>query len=271
MFENLREYDDNNFVELVEKTNSATGGLRGTLPRRSLYSSQEALDMGLFPLDNTIPLPPQSEWKKIIEECHGKQIFPFYHQARTNLFNPWDQDGLGYCWAWSLTACVMGTRAVEGQKPVLLAPVSLGYSVNWRNAGNYMDKAIKDASKRGIAPQEYVPGTWNRDYTKYKPGWEAEALKYRPYEWWDVNTYGVDAERVIAQALAIFALGRPLYIGYNWWSHAVEGVGLIWDPSKPYNVVWLIQNSHNDGVIKLSGSRGIPSEAYGIRAITFAG
>jgi len=129
MFENLREYDDNNFVELVEKTNSATGGLRGTLPRRSLYSSQEALDMGLFPLDNTIPLPPQS-WKKIIEECHGKQIFPFYHQARTNLFNPWDQDGLGYCWAWSLTACVMGTRAVEGQKPVLLAPVSLGYSAH---------------------------------------------------------------------------------------------------------------------------------------------
>jgi len=58
-------------------------------------------------------------------------------------------------------------------------------------------------------------------------------------------------------------------VGYVWWGHAVEYVGPLWDPSTPHNAVW--PNSHNDGVIKLGGSRGIPSEAYGVRVITSAG
>jgi len=58
-------------------------------------------------------------------------------------------------------------------------------------------------------------------------------------------------------------------VGYVWWGHAVEYVGSPWDHSTPHNAVW--PNSRNDGVIKLGVSRGIPSEAYGVRVITSAG
>lgn len=254
-------FDDISSEQLVSELNDFGGP--GALPRETLYGSDEAISRGLIPFEETPLKPiPKNSWKEVIDYCHERQIFPLYHQEAAGLLKDWNQDGLGYCWAWSLTAAVMGCRELEGQERVLLAPVSLGFSVNWKNEGNTLDKAIKDAAERGIAPQEYVPGTWNRNYNTYKEGWQEAAKKFRPLEWWDIDTYRGNTDNIIGQCLAVLATGRPLYVAYMWWAHAVECVALQWRDG----IVWVIQNSHNDGIIRLTGSRGIPSEAYGIRA-----
>jgi hypothetical protein len=74
---------------------------------------------------------------------------------------------------------------------------------------------------------------------------------------------------MIQHAISILWTGRPLYIAYNWWGHALECCGVRWDESVKYNIVWQIRNSHNEeDIIELTGDRGIPDESYCIRAST---
>jgi hypothetical protein len=234
------------------------------LPRSTAYGSDEAMRMGILPFAEYAPAVPPDRWKEVIEYCHTQQIFPVYHQKRAGLMPPWDQDGYGFCWAYGLTAALMNVREREGQARVRLSPFSLGWLTNWRNAGFFMDRAIAGARQRGIAPVEYVP-EYNLRPSTFKPGWEQEALRYRPSEWWDVRT-GRGAETV-GECLAILSCGTPLYVGYDWWRHALTLVSLEWDERAAYKVTFVLWNSHNGGeFVRIGSARGVPDEAYGLRA-----
>jgi len=234
----------------------------GALPRQTRYGDAP----GLVPFGAAYPdkLVDEADYKEVITHCHEHKIFTLYHQY--NSWAPegfrWNQNGLGYCWAWGVTAAVMDCRAREGRETVLLAPVSLGWLVNWRNRGNYLESAIRGARERGIAPAEYVPDPHSLSHRSYRDGWEEAAMRYRLGETWDC-----DPSRMIQHAISVLATGTPLYIAYNWWGHALECCGIRWDERERYNVVWQIRNSHNeDDLIELTGTRGVPDEAYGVRA-----
>lgn len=237
------------------------GGELGALPRKSVYGSAE----GLIPFGDAYldKLVDPKDYKEVIAHCHAMKIFPMYHEKATWLppGGRWNQNGLPYCWAWGMTSSFQNCRAQEGKKPIVqLAPVSLGFTVNWQSRGNYLESAINGARTRGIAPAEYVPSPFDRNYRNYKSGWEEAALNFRLGEVVDT-----DSRNMIQHCISILALGKPLYIAYNWWSHALQAAGVIWDESQPNNLRWVIQNSHNeDDFIELVGSKGIPSEAYGI-------
>ena len=260
----FRYYDDSNWKNLIVPPKTEDGSPQW-FRRRTRYASPEAAALGLVPLE---AYPDQViTWDKVpetIERCHAEKVFPLYHLHKY-LWKPedWYQDGYGYCWAYGLTAAVALARAVEGQPTVRLSPTSLGWLVGWRNRGYYCDEAIAGARSRGIAPVDYCPELV-LDIKKFKPGWETEALKYRPLEWWDVNT-GRDSKTTIQQALSILATGRALYVAYNWWGHALCCVGMKWEGG----AVWQLWNSHGDGVIEIAGSRGVPDEAYGVRATSW--
>jgi hypothetical protein len=206
-----------------------------------------------------------SDYKEVIQHCHEKQIFAVYHQKASGVLDQgWNQDGFGYCWAYGLTMATMDARALEGQSPVRLAPFSLGWLVGWKNQGYYCDRAIAGAKDKGIASAEFVP-EYNTNYNQFKSGWQQDALNYRPTEWWDMGGSGNTAK--IQQCLTILATGRALYVAYNWWGHALEVCGMRWDESEQNNVVWILRNSHNENdVIELTGSKGVPDEAYGVRS-----
>jgi len=257
-------YDESNWQKLLRRP-ATENGRPECLPRITKYASPEARALGLTPMEEyPDALIPWEKVQETIERCHREKIFPLYHQENAGVMKEWYQDGYGYCWAYGLTAAVMGCRAAEGQPPVRLSPFSLGWLVNWRNSGYYCDRAIAGARERGIAPADYVP-EYELNRCRFKDGWEQEAKKYRPLEWWDVDTSRGQKD-VIRQCLTILATGRPLYIAYNWWGHALECVGMRWDGSK---VIWQVWNSHGDGVIELAGSRGVPDEAYGVRATSW--
>lgn len=238
---------------------------QGAFPRQTVYGQAP----GLIPFGEAFPdkLVQPGEYKEVIAECHTAKIFPVYHQHKT--WAPsgkvWSQDGLNYCWAWGLTASVMDCRAREGKPTVELAPVSLGHLVGWKNAGNYLESAIRGATERGICSAAYVPDPYSRNYKSFKEDWEKDALKYRLAEQWDLDNSSTS--KMIQHAISVLATGTPLYVAYNWWGHALECVAVEWDEKVPNNIVWVLRNSHSeDDVIELTGSRGIPSEAYGIRA-----
>lgn len=261
----MREID---YREL-DKNPRTSNGEPEAMPRLTRYGSPEAAEFGLVPISDFPDLIiPKSDWGDVIKECHEKKIFPLYHQEAAGWAKDgWNQDGLGYCWAFALAACVMDTRQSQGQQPVLLAPTSLGWLVGWRNRGFFLDAAIAGARQNGIAPATHIPELSINPRT-FKDGWDEEALKYRPMEWWDTNRRSND-DAYIGQCLAILRTGRPLYVAYNWWGHAVECIGV--DMDSKGSIKWIIRNSHGEKEpIVLIGERGIPDEAYGIREITFA-
>lgn len=245
---------------------------RGVIPRRDdlVYGGREAEKIGLAPVHESVPdgLINPSDYKEAIQHCKDEQIFPMYHQA--NAWAPagyrFSQDGLNYCWTWSGTAALMDMRAMEDKTHVDLAPVSMGYLVGWRNDGNYLESFIKGARERGVTPVEYVGdsiNSTNRNSRTYKTGWEEARKNFRLDKVWDTNARAGDA-LMLQHCLTILNCAKPLFCAWNWWGHAVECCGILWDESKYLNVIWVLRNSHNeDDYYYLSGQRGVPDEAYG--------
>jgi len=259
-------YDDANY-DLLLRGPSTEDGAPQCLPRTTVYGAPGLDDRGYVPLtDFPELLVPKADWKEVIADCHARQIFPMYHLQNAHVMDKWYQDAYGYCWAYDTTAAVMGCRAVEGQRAVRLSPFGLGWLVGWRNRGFYVDKALEGARERGIPPADYVP-EYQLDTDKFKAGWEKEALKYRPLEWWDTNRK-LGVESMISQALALLSTGRPCPGALDWWGHALPVVGMDWDESVSNNIVWKWWNSHDDGIIEITGSKGVPDELYCVRATT---
>jgi hypothetical protein len=239
----------------------------GYRPRKSVYGENSATKIGLYPVD-AVPdaLIDLADMKEVIEECHAKKIFPKYHQ-----FNTWApdgefasyQNGLNYCWGWSGTACLMDVEAIEDRETVMLAPVSMGYLVGWANAGNYLESFIKGAREEGIAPAQ---AKGFNDTTRSKSFWaqfSEQRKEHRLDGVWDCNNNAGD-KVMLQHALSVLAYGRPLYIAYDWWGHALECVSMLWTENTYLNVTMEIRNSHGEKtLIKLDGSRCIFSEAYG--------
>lgn len=267
----IQSFGDHNYHELLQRRPATEDGGPQFLPRRSVYGQASATRLGLVPIHDFPDMLVQvGDFKAVILNCIEKQVFARYHQAASGVFKPnWNQSNFGFCWAYGLTAATMGCRAVEGQKPVRLSPFSLGWLVGWKNRGFYCDEAIAGANEKGIAPEEYVP-QYQLKPAKFKEDWEKAALNFRPLEWWDTRRADGDVE-MIQQCLSILSTGRPLYVGYNWWGHALEVCGMEWDESQPNGIVWVLRNSHDeDDVITLTGDKGIPDEAYGVRATTIS-
>jgi len=261
----MQRYDRRNYHQLTKTT---IDGAPQALPRVTTYGSRAATDNGLLPtlaLRNDLYEP--DDYKLVIHDCHRETIFPRYHQARSKWAAAgWNQGHYGYCWAYGLTAATMDCIEAEGHPPVRLAPFSLGWMVKWKNTGYYCDSAIIGARQRGIASADSVP-EYNLEPRSFKQGWETDALKYRPLEWWDTKNDTPDS--MTSQCLTILATGRPCYVNWYWWGHAAELVAMDWDESLAYPVTLIVRNSHAEtDLIELTGHRGIPDEAYGIRTVS---
>lgn len=260
-----RVYDTDNGTDFVDLVRMVPSDFVQALPRRELYASPEADALGLTPVE-AVPdvLIAPSEYEGRIKEAHELQNMPVYHMYHT--WRPkgtkYNQNGIGYCWTWGGTGCVMTTRAMEDKDTVLLAPVSMGYLVNWADRGNYLGSFIKGAREQGICPA--VDGNLN-DLRRSASVWNAvgQREKFRLGVVWDTRS-----SAMTQHCISILCYGRSLYIAYSWWGHAVELVGI-----QVVNGVyqWLISNSHNESdVIILTGSRAIPSEAYGFVSTVLA-
>lgn len=253
------------YNHLVDKLGVERGYKRGAIPRKSIYGTVT----GFKPFGEEVDkLVDEDDYRQVIEQAHEDQTFPVYHQHAS--WAPpgfrWNQNGLGYCWIWSLAGCMMDRMAIEGRSTVLLSPVTMGRIVDWKDEGNYLEEGIRGAQTYGLAEMSYTPDQHSLDYRHYKPGWEDNALLNRLGDVWDLDNRSKSV--MIQHSVSVSRTGASLYIAYNWWGHALNCVGLRWDKSEKYNLVWVIRNSHDEeDVIELTGTKGVPDEAYGIRSM----
>lgn len=236
------------------------------VPERIIaYGSRDAYDHGLRPFgDSQIELIPWDQMEERVAEATAKRMMPmdFLEDAG---HQPHNQGRTNYCWAYGLAMAMEAQRLMQALPYRRLAGASLGWVVGWRNQGNYLSSAIKGAIERGIASSDFVPdGT--TDYRRFEDGWEADAKQNRPVEFTDLDASSEDL--MAQQCLSVLLQGDPIYLAHNWWSHALTCMGVIWDTRHKWNVRWVHWNSHGDGRIELTGSKGVPDEAYVPRLVT---
>lgn len=258
----IRCFDtDTQMAELLRQ--KPKPAVREAWKRKSVYATSSAEAFGLEPIE-AYPevLIPKDSFKDAIIECTKPEnlVFPLHHQYRTWAPKGFrsNQNGIGYCWTWSGTAGVMDVRAIEDKDMVMLAPVSMGYLVGWADRGNYLESFIKGAKEAGICPGEF------NSHERRSSLWpmDGERKNFRLGQVWDTDNS--DKITMLQHCLSILVFGRPLYIAYNWWGHALEMIGIRWTEGTYQNITVQIRNSHNeDDIIELTGSRCIPDEAYG--------
>ena len=239
----------------------------GVLPRYLAYGSPEMVRRRIIPVsDQPSILVPEDEWKERINEANENRLFPIHHMEAANV-QVKSQGRTNLCWSYGIASCVEAHDLIQGQPYERLAPATLNHLTNWKNRGYWCSEALVGANKFGFATSEFADdGVYtNRNF---KAGWQANAPRHRPLEWWDTvgRDYGHTEQAMVQQCVSLLLTPSPLYIAYNWWGHALMMAGLIWDEREKYNLRWVAVNSHADGRIELVGSRGVPDEAYGIRS-----
>lgn len=250
--------NDRNWQEYVHRSQDA-GFLRGALPRQTNVGGLKCAK----PFEEVIKPIPESEWEARIKDITARKAWPADH-LRVHNYTV-SQNGLGYCWAYSLASAVTTQRLTAGEPFVELAAESLGGLVNFRNQGGYLDLAIAYAAKNGICDRSFAP-QYNLRPSTWKTGWQEEALNHRPAEWFDLDG---DSWRYSVSALLS---GFVLYIGYDWWGHAVEGVRLVIIDGE---ICLEIFNSHGDiddhGFLVIQGSRKVPDlGSFALRTSTWS-
>jgi len=238
----------------------------GLLPRYLAYGSADMASRRIIPVsDQPSILVPEDEWKERINEANEYRLFPIHHMEAANVPVK-NQARTNFCWSYGIASCTEAHDLIQGQPYEKLAPATLGHLVKWRNQGYWCSEAIAGANKYGHATSKFADdGVYtNRNF---KDGWQADALRHRPLEWWDtVGSRAGSEKEMVQQCVSLLLTPSPLYIAYNWWGHALMMAGLIWDEKEKYNLRWVAVNSHDDGRIELTGSRGVPDEGYGIRS-----
>jgi len=238
----------------------------GALPRKTKYGSAP----GLKPVGNYPDmLVDPKDLKEVIQHCRKHKLFPVFHQHKTwcppgDLYT---QNGTNYCWSFAGGAAFMDLQAREGKRKAgdeLLAPITMGWIVKWRNVGGHLETFIRGMQDRGMAPLSCVPHQHSRDYRRYADDWKEQALKNRLAK---DSVFDADPRNMLQHAVTILRTGTSGYAAWNHMGHAMSVVGMKWDESKYNNVIWEIRNSHYDkDVIEMSGRRAQPDELYGLNA-----
>ena len=248
--------DDTNWQELVEADQIA-GLPPGCLPRQTEIGGLECAAV----YAEHVELIPESQWMDRAREMIADRAFigdRIQFDPATHF-----QNGLGFCWAYSLCQALEAERELMGLPPELLAPESLAECVNYRNAGYYLDRALEYAAKNGIARRQFVP-QYKLNPKDWQAGWKEDRANFVPLEWWDLG-----GKNVWAETVTLLLNGMGCYVGLDWWSHAVFYDRLVIDGQR---LGVHTPNTHGPGKdVNLFGSKAIPSMgSFGIRSVTYS-
>ena len=221
----------------------------GCVPR-----DYHAMPFGSLPFaaEWDMPIIPEAEWDDRIadQERHKSSL---EHIRQDCGIRSLDQDGYGYCWAFSTVKAVMLLRAAQGQPTVELSAWAVASIIkNYRNQGGWCQQSLEFLVKTGVPSLEIWPqGKVDRQYDTAEM--RADAGTRKVTEWMDMEP------RNKQQLASNLLRNIPTMIDLNWWGHSVCAFRLI--SRDPFRVK--IDNSWtpgwgDDGCAVLEGRRAIP-------------
>jgi hypothetical protein len=243
----------------------------GLVPRD--YSVDPA---SMFAPPSEMELIPQSEWDARYDEQEELQsslehIYlsgPNGGPAFVNL----NQNGHGYCWAYSTGHSIMIDRLKRNLPPIRLNPHATAAIIKGgRDEGGWCGLSAAHGRDFGYAEEGNGPGQWplhSRDLRNDTPLLRAEMAKRKiEEEWTDLTQAVYDQNLTEAQCATCGFNNIPGPRDYNHWRHSV--CGLRWVRIERNDWGQLILNSWPNwgrfGLAVLRGSKKICNGGLAIR------
>lgn len=265
---------------------------RGGVPRDYAVQPKE-----MFDPPSGMKLVPRDQWAERCKEQAANKSRNSDILLKAGIPSM-DQDGVGYCWAHSVTGAVQGTRAVANQPYVPLSAFCVAATIKTgRDEGGWCGLSAEFARTKGIMPQSVWPQQ-DRNYKKYDtPANWAEAAKYKIEENFIDLLRDVYEQNLTFDQVATCAFNNEMMaVDFNWWSHSIMGCDVVdlsaqvvrgangkkaslkfrtkvMDMTAGFGL--RIRNSWTDtygekGFAVLSGTKCIPDGAIAIRTATAA-
>lgn len=255
--------DDTNADQFIGPQ-TGTGIGYGLIPR-----DYDKVEYGAVEHAGPVPLPliPRAEWKDRIREMERtkSRISDIADASEVPCL---DQNGYGYCHAFSVCHAAMDLRAIMNQPFKLLSASSNGGPVTgYRNKGAWIMDNLKQAAEVGFAEASLYPMLTTKN--EWTPQAEASAAENKVTEWWELQRRNFD------EVMTCLLSRVPVVVGLNWWGHAIEYLDPVFDDTG-FGV--LFQNSwkaswggmgNGRAILMERGSKSaVPDEAYAPRQLT---
>lgn len=173
---------------------------------------------------------PYSEWDaRYDEEERNKSSLEHVYLSGPNgtpAFVNLDQNGDGYCWAYSDGAAIMIDRLKRGLPLVRLNPHSIAAIIKGgRDEGGWCGLSHKFYREVGCAPEGNGPGEWplhSRNLKYDTPEMRASMARFKIDEdWYDLGRQEWDQKLTEAQSATCSFNNIPGGEDFAWWSHSV--------------------------------------------------
>lgn len=227
----------------------------------------------MFAAPSDIPLIPRSEWHARIEEQEEQESSLEHIWRRLYGSNVGtahlDQNGQGFCWAYSSVHSIMFARARDNQEPVRLSAHAVACKIKkFQDKGGWCgDSAqfIRDNGCPSVATWKEM--SMSREYDTPR-AWE-EATKYKIIEDYVDLTRPVWGQNLTYdQVITCLLMNIPTPVDINAWGHSICAVRAIMVDGE---VLPRICNSWRgwgeDGFAVLQGKYTVINGAVATRAV----
>lgn len=264
--------DDDNWQAFVEPEVDGHRVHRGLVPRD--YSAQP---VGSSPLEYDaveMPLIPRSEWSARIKEMEAtkSRLSDIRRTAMSGGPMPsYDQNGQGYCWAYSTGSAIMLARAAMNQPYVRLSPHAVACKIKgFRDQGGWSALSMEFAVRYGYPSDQFWPQKSMSRQHDNKQTWNNAKLYQVTAGWWDLGAKVYDRNLTFDQVMTCLLCRVPVCTDFNWWGHAVCAMDPVEVEAGSFGI--RILNSWSDnwgdkGEAVLRGTRAIPNGAVAPRVV----
>lgn len=268
--------DDDNYQQFLPENMSEVGF--GLVPRDYSAIPVGSIE-GIAKFQDDI-IPP-SEWPSRIRDIEqsDSSLSAMFNRGNVGQAIPHlDQNGQGYCWAYSPASAMMLARARDNQPYVRLSAHAVAAKIkNFRDQGGWNPLAVEFAIKNGYPSVQAWPEKSMRREHDNAATW-ADAAKYKITEGWMDLQPSIYDRNLTFQQLATCLLQRiPCPVDFNWWGHSVCAADLLeLDSSLPLSDInrwgirilnsWKGWGVNSFGVLK--GNRAVPNGATAIKVTT---
>lgn len=229
----------------------------------------------MFSAPSELKVIPESEWDARYDEQEATEssLEHMYLRGGQPAFVNLDQNGQGFCWAYSTGHALMLDRLRANLPLVRLNPHATACIIkNGRDEGGWCGLSASWARDNGYAVEGNGPDEWPLHAMSLKydtPALREAMSRHKVIEdYYDLTRQVYDQVMTESQLTTLEFNNIPHQCDYNWWSHSVCGVRKVRIEKGSWGR--LILNSWlgwgRFGLAVLRGSQMTPNNAVAVRS-----
>lgn len=171
-----------------------------------------------------MPLIPRDQWSALIREMVARQsLLSDIRLAGNNgqIIPSLDQNGQGFCWAYSSTGAVMMLRARMNEPYVRLSAHAVGCKVKgFRDEGGWGAQSLDFIIANGVPSVAFWAEKSMSRSNDTAATWENARLHKVTEGWIDLAAAQYNRNLTFEQMMTCLLCRAPVVTDWNWWGHS---------------------------------------------------